>query len=963
MDTPLPYGLIGEVLRRAGRGEGKKVGKDEYSYQCVFHDDTGRPNLEVNYAKNVYKCWSCDAHGGLVELAKHLGVDVSDHLNAGRPRGRPKRTYDWQACAEALPNDAEALKLLADRGFTVEALKAHFIGVTRRLEPNERGGEFRIVIPILDENGNLLFWRRYHPDNELAIPEAVSLAEEPLKRTEVKDGSASCPACRAPIPVERRSVGWKLPCGACKAMVRVHGRRTKIWASGDADREVKSAIWSLQMLVSMRRAADEHPQADKLVIITEGEWDRVILEQHGFHAVTGTAGATTWKDEWSKLFDNLDVVILYDKDEAGSRGARKVRDSLQDRSMVSSLRLVEWPFAPGEVLANGSPAKDACDWFALGHTAEALREAIENAERAQLRRRPDLRVIQGGGAGAGGGGAGGAAPPGAAGAGAGEPPPGDARARIDEVRWERRAPAHNKRQRIAAIVLADLDARGRFLKTRARELYYFLDGQRRLYRIGNQESDVMLDAFISDEYLINKSEEDYRYIMNHLVAHALNRGHFVEVRYHSHYDPDRGRVYISRLDGTVARVSVTGYDIVANGTDGVMFLDKPEKYTPWDFVGEFDLEGAVAELMRYMSDINFDNARLETARVPGTVQPRQFLLWVISLFFASVIAAKPLCVFIGPAGAGKSYAFRRVLQLFYGPDVDVSRISRDDPDAFEAAVVNSHLVVFDNVDSPSTFMSEALATIATGGELVKRKLYTTMEQVTFRPVCYVGITSRNPHFSAPDVVDRMLPFRVERRPADTFATEFSLRPKQSDRGRFYSAAVTIIRHVLGALAEGKRPEKTRSRMADWTTMAVCIAAALGWSDVDADEVIGLIEDQRTEFMKEETDLPGLISRFLENEARLGVAISTADLAQEINKILEADKERYHYNQRSLGRKMREVLPAIRRDWDVVVTTGNKKSVMYTFGKHTNGVRPPVPQQPELNIGPPADGAPKNEGEF
>ncbi len=61
------------------------------------------------------------------------------------------------------------------------------------------------------------------------------------------------------------------------------------------------------------------------VIITEGEFKAVILMQHGFNAITGTAGAGTWnRKDWNDLFKNKNVVIIYDVDEAGRRNANTI---------------------------------------------------------------------------------------------------------------------------------------------------------------------------------------------------------------------------------------------------------------------------------------------------------------------------------------------------------------------------------------------------------------------------------------------------------------------------------------------------------------------------------------------------------------------------------------------------------------------------------------------------------------
>ena len=57
------------------------------------------------------------------------------------------------------------------------------------------------------------------------------------------------------------------------------------------------------------------------VIITEGEWDRLLLMQDNFMTVTGTAGCTSFRPEWTEHFKGKHVVIMYDVDIEGQKAA------------------------------------------------------------------------------------------------------------------------------------------------------------------------------------------------------------------------------------------------------------------------------------------------------------------------------------------------------------------------------------------------------------------------------------------------------------------------------------------------------------------------------------------------------------------------------------------------------------------------------------------------------------------
>lgn len=73
------------------------------------------------------------------------------------------------------------------------------------------------------------------------------------------------------------------------------------------------------------------------ITICEGEIDAMLLSGFGFPAVSGTTGAGTFKAEWVRLFAGVErIYVLYDNDEAGLQGARRVKQVLR-RAQVRRL--------------------------------------------------------------------------------------------------------------------------------------------------------------------------------------------------------------------------------------------------------------------------------------------------------------------------------------------------------------------------------------------------------------------------------------------------------------------------------------------------------------------------------------------------------------------------------------------------------------------------------------------------
>ncbi|MFC1612734.1 toprim domain-containing protein [Patescibacteria group bacterium] len=77
----------------------------------------------------------------------------------------------------------------------------------------------------------------------------------------------------------------------------------------------KATIYGLEMLKNN----------EDMIMICEGEFDRLILLKNGIPAITSTAGAGTFKEGWLENLSKLEkIYICFDKDEAGEKGAEKV---------------------------------------------------------------------------------------------------------------------------------------------------------------------------------------------------------------------------------------------------------------------------------------------------------------------------------------------------------------------------------------------------------------------------------------------------------------------------------------------------------------------------------------------------------------------------------------------------------------------------------------------------------------
>lgn len=73
---------------------------------------------------------------------------------------------------------------------------------------------------------------------------------------------------------------------------------------------------------------------DKPIFICEGELDCLLLNSLGQYAVTSTGGSGTFNKEWGEHFNGRDVFIVFDRDEAGCKGAMKTQGIIPHAKVV-----------------------------------------------------------------------------------------------------------------------------------------------------------------------------------------------------------------------------------------------------------------------------------------------------------------------------------------------------------------------------------------------------------------------------------------------------------------------------------------------------------------------------------------------------------------------------------------------------------------------------------------------------
>lgn len=328
-----------EAITRTLRDEhGARPHGRQWRLKCLFHEED-TPSLDWDPTKGVYHCFGCNAKGGALALAKHLGLELPTGARSERREEaamfraftRPTEPAIEQdnAPAAPLPTKDGRIRLHADlwEADSPEAVTARAWLQSLKIGPSCGWGLHvlrpsdlatyqlpraavgtRLIIPVRDSTGQVRDLRRYAP---------------------------SC--LGAAKPAEKM-----LP-----------------WAKGYG--QARPYGWYRVILGAP-------------VVWCEGELDCEVLHAHGFTAVTNTCGANVASKVVAELLDEearRSWTLLFDHDDAGRSAAKALAATLLERGAVE-VRIASWP--------DDSPTGyDVADHVANGGDAEGLARVINSA--------------------------------------------------------------------------------------------------------------------------------------------------------------------------------------------------------------------------------------------------------------------------------------------------------------------------------------------------------------------------------------------------------------------------------------------------------------------------------------------------------------------------------------------------------------------------------------------------------
>lgn len=370
---------------------------------------------------------------------------------------------------------------------------------------------------------------------------------------------------------------------------------------------------------------------------------------------------------------------------------------------------------------------------------------------------------------------------------------------------------------LLSVVSAALKAEGHLVRATDDSTYFV---QRGLV-IPIARRSRQFEVYLTNNYGLNASEEDYHYVVNGIWAEATKLPATAIKTALSYFDESSGSVFIHGGDKQVAHVTSQGTTFIENGDYGIIFqrgIVEPFSFklnagsTPTIDWGE-ELFGPFT---RYVLDLTH-------AEIVAL-----YKVWLLFVVMRSASVTRPILALLGAPGSGKSTLFQLVNILLYGPSHGIDGVDRNEEN-FDTATSNYPFVALDNLDSWVPWMMNRLAQLAGNTSVTRRAKYTDNDVATIRRTAVIGVTAHDPKFTRPDVIDRMLIINHTRIPDNSRVDERAMHDKiKRLRGELWGAIIQDIERILRT----RRPLEARVslRVQDFAVLGEWFSTAIGCND-------------------------------------------------------------------------------------------------------------------------------------
>ena len=614
-------------------------------------------------------------------------------------------------------------------------------------------------------------------------------------------------------------------------------------------KDVQKALYKLPELTAANKT--------KLIFLCEGEKDVDTLFDNGFLATCNCGGAIAsphdkkWQENYTETLSGCNLCIIADKDEPGRKHAASVAEIMQGRA--STIRVIECPDV------NGQPVKDATDYFQAGGTAETLKELIRKTPILKYEPAIIPEIL------------------GDDDRSAGEGETDKIKSRFFEILND--ATIKDKAATMASVVTDYLLKRGNLYfheKLKTFESSMFFDLKRHvLLKIRSDE----FQSWLADYTGINRADPKFKYIIAGIetasLSHKLTTG-IIPARY---WAAKSGNIYLSNGDGRLVRIAAGKYELLDNGTDGILF-EAGYTLKSW----------TITEPRNPFECSLFKNASF--------ADPTGFMLLQLYAFsLPTNPRCKPPLVLTSLPGGGKTRTAVGICEV-YGIPARISKVLKEGESDFWTGVNDGGVLILDNADTKTDWLADALATASTGGQHTKRKLYSDSTIVSLDANAWPIVTSANPTFASDaGLADRTMLIRMKRREGETAD---NLLSDEINKNR--DAGLSFICEIISkALADTvPTPKALNKRHPDFAEFAVKIGRALG-KEAESIQSLQAAELDKSKFNLENDDLGGAILGYMADHETLSG--STAEILQKLKEHNSEFNEKGYWTPQRTGKRL------------------------------------------------------------
>lgn len=498
----------------------------------------------------------------------------------------------------------------------------------------------------------------------------------------------------------------------------------------------------------------------------------------------------------------------------------------------------------------------------------------------------------------------------------------DLQREVYNIRAAKKKPFQKQRE-VADTIIQYLGEMGYFIHSNNDEPYFFFNPDKKLFFLdkGSEEVAQLINTLSG----LSSADSEYKFLLTDARHEAATRGEKTTIRRFSWYDNTNNILYVDNNDNQIYRLNGESVDLVGNGADGVLFRNDRSMGSFEYLVGE-DVDGEIDRLI-------LDRLSVDGRTITRDKQQFLLLIYLSSLFFGSLLPTRPILLFTGSKGGGKTAMLKLMGHFLYGSQFNVTSISKEKEDSFVANICNRHFVVFDNVDGKISWLNDALARVATGQTITLRELYTTNSIAAYYPDTFIALSARTPKFRRDDVVERLLVLPTKRVNTNSFINELELLGQiDNNRNALWTEMLNALNEIIAKLPHIRAGHVKKHRMADFADLGFRIAAALGHGDTFL-EVLDKQKEIRNAFLLEEDPLLPLISKWVNETSNIDRHVTAGVLHKDLAR-LALTQEYTYKNSMALAKRLKNIQSELSEvlGVDLEIQPGQDNQNLYIFKK-------------------------------